>query len=102
MSQLADDLRAARALIDSPEKWARHDGHIQTKAWFGLITRHSYCIIGAVCFARKDQHRRDRMVAALSAIEPNLVRFNATATAHADIMALFDRAITDAETSHAE
>lgn len=81
---LADDLRAAKALIDTPEKWA--EDTLQN------------AVLQAIDLnpARWTAAR----VALLAAIpgHPSLVAFNYDpATTHADIMALFDRAIAAAE-----
>lgn len=89
---LADDLRAARALIDSPEKWLKNE----------LRRDGCFCAMGAGLEVKNG--------AVLLAIQGQLPDPYSTipayndlpTTTHADIMALFDRAITDAETSHAE
>lgn len=87
---LADDLRAARALIDTPEKWGKAKGS-------GL------CVLQACNRATGFDPK-----AAMNALEHELgvdglrkvIQWNDDpATIHADIMALFDRAIATAETS---
>lgn len=101
MSELADDLRAAKALIDTPEKWLQHD-------WGGPKDG-GYCSLGAIGTAthadagnpRYDAAKlalsfaitRDPLTPLKSAFDI-IVRYNdARATTHADIMAAFDRAI---------
>lgn len=95
---LANDLRAARALIDAPERW--------TKGVFCLDGK--YCALGAALAVSIPGLPIEL---ALSDAVPasfhnygwhlrivRIVRFNdAPATTHADIMALFDRAIAKAE-----
>lgn len=95
---LRDDLIAARALIDTPEKWCRDRGHAVAYKWFGLREVHSYCIIAALHIGIPDREASYRAEAALRADTPWLVNFNGKpTTTHADIMALFDRAIAAAE-----
>lgn len=82
-----DDLIAAKALIDTPEKWC------QGTATAGYGAR--LCAIRAAGGAR---YRNKDAVAALKAALPigekSLPRFNDSPdTTHADVMALFDRAI---------
>jgi hypothetical protein len=100
---LADDLRAAKALIDTPEKWAK--GTYQSQS--GCL-----CVLGAcrkvvfngaldgdhpgyvgdanpLAFALGDALPRGRFSVSDYNDDP--------ATTHADIMALFDRAIAAAE-----
>lgn len=87
---LADDLIAARALIDTPEKWCKgkmSDG------------KGRYCALGA-CYA--DQAAGERVLSAIYEVGvPNsgfLARFNDDpTTTHADVMALFSRAIASAQ-----
>lgn len=98
---LASDLRAARGLIDTPEKWTKHtlirdDG--------GTLQR---CAVAA-CYAvgrsysgkleRALQRQIPLTFGGASNRLPSVARFNdAHTTTHADIMALFDRAIRAAE-----
>lgn len=100
MSQLADDLRAAKALIDTPEKWCKGSYHHD-----GMGDAH--CIVGAVMVVTPEYSKRRNM--ALEAIGRQTPQFDdatsgfmpryndAPTTTHADIMALFDRAIAAAE-----
>ncbi len=91
---LAEDLRAAKALIDTPEKW--HQG------WY-RNGKGAFCALGA---CREVTHGKggDASPAATALKEalpdkwPTVVIFNDAAdTTHADIMALFDRAIKHLE-----
>jgi len=89
---VADDLRAARALIDSPEKWR--------KGSYGYNTG---CLCAAAALWSLDSEKRSMSEAShfLRQHVPGgrkLVHFNDDpATTHADILALFDRAIQAAE-----
>lgn len=87
-------LRAAKARIDSPEKWwhgefpAKHEG--STCAYLALTG------IGGRCALR--------LLADAAGLSTNqeLVEFNdAPTTTHADIMAMYDRAIALAEQEEA-
>jgi hypothetical protein len=100
MATVKENLIAARALIDTPEKWVQEkyidgDGCMcaagairkatgerlgETECWLDLFVRREfYCDFG---FATIEEFNDDRM------------------TTHADIMALFDRAIAAQEPSH--
>lgn len=91
-----EDLIAAKALIDTPEKW--------TKNYFRTDDG-CYCAVGAIDAATRPDptfDRGDRAHAALLAALPegalSITGFNdRRSTVHADIMALFDRAIAAAE-----
>lgn len=102
-SQLHDDLVATRALIDTPEKWTKHNYH-------GLRNgKDCFCIAGAAYVATggmiishiwdprgSDRRRRRDVFHALTGTvyETRVQNFNdADDTSHADVMALFDRAI---------
>lgn len=87
----ADDLRAAKALIDTPEKWG--------KRFMQEGGRH--CILGAVEAAVGTED--DRFDNTLDAIRKHLPPLHAPyissfndypKTSHADVMALLDRAIS--------
>ena len=95
---LHDDLVAAKALIDSPSKWTK--GAFRTSAG-------CYCAYGAVIYSlpQDDDYSARELDAAdtLQAALPSrfstlsISMFNdRRATTHADIMALFDRAIAAA------
>lgn len=96
---LKEDLIAARALIDTPEKWR------QSRGDDGPGT--PCCAMVAVSrVAAGDTDRRHAMWLVLRDHAPGfkdhatIGRFNdAPKTTHADIMALFDRAINAAEAS---
>lgn len=101
---LADQLRAARALIDTPEKWIRNAwARTSTRGRLALSWADSrakcFCVGGAI--RRSDGRRwplaevvlRDAITTGHSTIyglndDPT--------TTHADVMALFDRAIAKA------
>lgn len=96
----ADQLRAAKALIDTPEKWTRGE---YARDMFGsgvdCLSGEAVCFctlgaLGAVGAANCDPIIR-------KALEPvfagSVSMFNdSRTTTHADIMALFDRAIAAA------
>jgi hypothetical protein len=96
-----DNLIAAKALIDTPEKWGREDYTPRPGC---------FCVIGALCEAMKlspatvEASSDEARALALSLPEGwekngwYLPNFNdAKDTTHADIMALFDRAIAAQE-----
>lgn len=104
---LADDLRKAKALIDTPEKWGKG-------RFFDPETR-CFCALGAaregaggdvsIMGMPPDGYGRyqDVHLALYAALPVGFIsvpRFNdAPSTTHADIMALFQRAIDAAESS---
>jgi hypothetical protein len=93
---LKEDLIAARALIDTPEKWTKG-------SW--LRRDGTMCAEGAcrrTGKAASPLRPHDRIIALFAALEPGLpagcdgsiARYNDDpATTHADVMSLFDRAI---------
>lgn len=91
---LADELRAAKALIDTPEKWIK-----------GEYARNGcFCALGAAFEAAGWEGWKlgSDIEGALDAELPDgfdsVPQFNDhPATTHADIMSLFDRAIAAAE-----
>ena len=90
-----DDLIAAKALIDTQEKW-RQDGR------YGLLSG-SLCAEGACMTATRSYNQ---LVDFLYDALPGKNRWKSVAeynddrrTTHADIMALFDRAIAAQETT---
>lgn len=98
MSQIADDLRAAKTLIDTPEKWAQDAGE----------QGRCYCASTALSVGVGLGPHNPRYTEAMSALrlaggfgsEEEVIAFNDRgSTTHADILALFDRAIASAETS---
>lgn len=95
---LVDDLKAAKALIDAPEKW-RQDGS------FGFGTG-CFCVLGAVATAAQEDDAcgaaRDYLEREVPGMRSVVVYNDDPSTTHADIMALFDRAIANAALSTAE
>ncbi len=89
-----ENLIAARALIDTPEKWGKGDDLANGGSCVMLACSH---VGRGPSLAFEDM--RSALIKALPAgaplIGPAVVRFNDHPdTTHADIMALFDRAIT--------
>lgn len=93
---LVDDLKAAKALIDTPEKWEKGEPLPP-----GCNCAWTACVVAEIGGAMDDV-----VDALLTFVPPSdddhgyraLIRYNdAPATTHADIMALFDRAINAAE-----
>lgn len=88
---LRDDLKAAKALIDTPQRWTKgvycnRDG--------------SRCAVGALIAVVDDDTPIEPLRTALQRVLPPGCRSmpvgiwnDATSTTHADVMALFDRAI---------
>jgi hypothetical protein len=102
---LKDDLIAARALIDTPEKWIKGIRHTTERQWL-FFERHRYCAVGAIstgqdgCLDHRPFREFLRLQDALeAALPPDFSRsyiwaFNDhPATTHNDVLALFDRAI---------
>lgn len=92
--QVADDLVKARGLIDTPEKWAKSAGDGRT-CWCASTACKAVAREGGF---NVDFLRWQLAVAALEEALPDpfedLPEFNdAPSTSHADILALFDRAI---------
>lgn len=116
MGTLKDDLIAAKALIDTPEKWCQGlDGYTSNEAV--PLCAHGACFRRAV-LADNDAVEyalRSALRAALPLVSAN-VRATRTredfgtvpefndhpATTHADVMALFDRAIASASPSQTQ
>lgn len=94
MTSVKDNLLAARALIDTPEKWGKdQDGSLRGKSCVGIA-------LGEVTGNGMPEYDavRKAIVAALPAHFASntlpIVFFNDHPdTTHADILALFDRAI---------
>ncbi|HWU19350.1 MAG TPA: hypothetical protein VN155_16840 [Devosia sp.] len=95
MATVKENLIAAKALIDMPEKWIKGTFH----AWMPSGTE-CFCLAGAVIEASshdtdglREAETISALVGALDGFD-TVIGFNdAAATTHADIMALFDRAI---------
>ena len=92
-STIKEHLIAARALIDTPEKWMK--GAFQEN--------NCYCVLGAV--RSVDWRGGLEVIGVLRRSLPeygSVVEFNDDpATTHDDIISLFDRAIAAQEPSHA-
>lgn len=99
MNTVRDNLIAARALIDTPEKWGKGNDSFPPTRHSGSKTD-CLCAHGAVHVAMNGDWGRDawKITDALMTALPdewsNTPDFNdAPSTTHADILALFDRAI---------
>ena len=94
MTEIVDDLRAARALIDTEDKWAANGferfAHKRTGG-------ERLCAVDAVNHCEDPRRRREMWAALRKLIHEPVSAFNDTHS-HADIMALFDRAIATALT----
>lgn len=94
MGTLKDDLIAAKALIDTPEKWGKGSG-------INPPRNGCHCIITAVPSSRVATFLRDFLPGGQGAwpvgISPVVAFNDHPNTTHADIMALFDRAIAAAD-----
>lgn len=103
---LASDLRAVRAVIDTPEKWTKGAFARKVNGDPGSYSEAvCFCILGAIRVALSNNRflrtdlRNHLRVALPNPIEHDaLDDFNdAPSTTHADVMALFDVAIKKAE-----
>lgn len=99
---LRDDLIAAKALIADPAKWVKEDGGDQLSCWCAATACKSIAMTYGVHYMKE----WGRLTRALERQFPaklagwSLPEFNDWHdTTHADIMALFDRAIEAAERS---
>ncbi len=98
---LTDDLIAARGLIDTPEKWGKGDGAF-TSPPAPLL-----CAVGACAEARRRANRPFFFELTRALIEHvpegmSVFAYNdAPSTTHADVLALFDRAISASRTKDA-
>lgn len=99
----AEQLRAAKALIDTPEKWTKG---CNARAFDGAsldprdVLASCFCSFGAMVHVEDNSdNRREADHALFMAVGeiapfPGYISFNdADTTTHADVMALFDRAI---------
>lgn len=104
-SQLADDLRAARELIDTPEKWCKGKyGDAKSMCALGACRAAFY---GVPDHGQGRELRRGEYAADFNPLAEALYKANNRGgvdlfnddpdTTHADIMALFDRAIAQSE-----
>ena len=99
---IREDLIAAKALIDTPRKW-RRGGSIQNGrscAWnavYDATRRHDRLCLAEVALAEAVPAERRQ-----PSSQSTIIQFNDDpATTHADIMALFDRAISKAGATNA-
>lgn len=100
MATVRENLIAARALIDTPEKWGKGDYQPRPGC---------FCSIGAIDAACGRMSENAEAIDALRAALPErferdgVVAFNDDdSTEHTDIMALFDRAIASQPPSKGE
>ena len=104
MNQLAQDLRAAKALIDTPEKWTKR---VFARDSSGFGTPYDggqavcFCSAGAIFRTVGDDPTRERaamnaLAIAMGGDRPSIAAFNDTSE-HAEVMAAFDKAIAAAE-----
>lgn len=99
--QLAADLRAAKALIDTPEKWTRR-AYAKTSQGVACLfsdeAAQCFCALGAIFRVTPSL---DREVAAVDAIKRamgvNYIPSFNDYHSHAEVMEAFDRAIAAAE-----
>ena len=98
MSKVRENLIAARALIDTPEKWGK-GGYVSA------TPNVCFCAVGALananCWSFAEVWHERAIDVLYDKLPPNsggLTVYNDHPdTTHADIMALFDRAIAAAE-----
>lgn len=104
MNQLAQDLRAAKALIDTPQKWTQR---AFAKTADGALTTYTaedaacFCSAGAIFRVVGDAEPRERacldaLGATMGTHRLDIPKFNDTRT-HAEVMAAWDAAIAAAE-----
>lgn len=100
---LADDLRAARALIDTEEKWAIGQFSVESRQAFCAIGAIRQAVSGGTSLGRMSGAKFTRYADARAFIEQQiqeeghyLATFNDTHS-HGEVLALFDRAINAAE-----
>jgi hypothetical protein len=94
MNDVAGDLRAARALIDTPEKWRR------LRSFFEPVFQVAVDANGTYIPAR-GVSAMSALKSAMQSVPSSRATLHGYAksrvTTHADIMALFDRAISQSE-----
>lgn len=110
MLTTSEVLRAARALIDTPEKWCQGTQGRDRNGLRDDRNPVSLCMVGACKVAAgvplptpygDIAHIADFLARATGAITPAAFNDRNTTT-HADVIAAFDRAIADAEAIEAE
>lgn len=90
MTTAADNLRAAKALINTPDKWCKGRSRDD---------RGRRCLLTAI-FATGGSAARRELRALRDVIGPSITTWNdAPERAHGEVMAAFDRAIALAEES---
>lgn len=87
---VADDLRAARALIDTPEKFGAME--------FGVLGALSDSLPEEEGVTSSDPRYEAMRAALMGPSRTNLIGINREP--HADVLALFDRAIAASESHH--
>lgn len=88
---VADALRAAKALIDTPEKWSCRDG-----AWYRPEETGKRCVVIALTDA--DSFNAIPLFKRANGFVADVAKWNdAPERTHADVMQAFDRAIALAE-----
>jgi hypothetical protein len=102
MVEVVEVLRAARAKIEKPECWIRYElARDYSGNWVGVCSPEArcFCIIGALASTSSDyEAARLALLDVLPSGFCGAVDFNdAQETTHADVLALFDRAIASAE-----
>lgn len=93
MRTVKENLIAAKARILDPENWAKGGGNGQTTFCAAVacneVAHDTPEVFGALCDALPAEFRKDMVIRV-----GNVFRYNDDpSTTHADIMALFDRAI---------
>lgn len=103
-----DILRAARALIDTPEKWTQK-AYARDPSGFKVESNNPhavcFCSLGAIKRENQDEvvnyFVRSWLRGALPSDFESILRYNDHPdTTHDDVLALFDRAILSAEKEH--
>lgn len=91
--KLIENLKAAKALIDTPEKWGRGGSS------YIPVRGKPLCVLGACDQTRMSETAKDALREHIPArFGGRFIPFNDHPdTTHADIMALFNRAIAAAE-----
>lgn len=96
---LIENLKAAKALIDTPEKWGKGDD-VSNRRLCTMLACSSISLGPTGAFDQMRAALLEALPPHASRSVPQVVNFNDHPdTTHADIMALFDRAITAAERS---
>lgn len=103
----SEDLKAARKLIEEPECWTQ--GSMARDAAGNALGFRSpdavcYCALGALDSVIREQHPSERFVKARMLLEQVCGEYvesvnDSPNTTHADVLAMFDRAIALAESA---